>query len=251
MLSVDLHIPATAAIHRTEPLRTCDLQSNRAHMTENTTMSQPETSSQVPPTPPSSSAATTGGTAGETADTPDRNDAAATPTSTVPPAAPKAKGGRARRGRKNAPRAASGAPPVAAAGNEKLTHLVIDSGAIIKGAGMTLASAAEVCVVLRSPRKICLDFFKAFSVFWWRWVRVESCPWCVALIPPCFKQRAAGAGSYSAATAVGVWSACPPRHTIQSTRFASLNWKGCCYIHGATQTLRPATSTAVAVCCPS
>ena len=31
-----------------------------------------------------------------------------------------------------------------ATNNEKLTHLVIDSGAIIKGAGMMLASAAEV-----------------------------------------------------------------------------------------------------------
>ncbi|CAM9508932.1 unnamed protein product, partial [Hapterophycus canaliculatus] len=38
---------------------------------------------------------------------------------------------------------ADGAATNAAADKKKLTHLVIDSGAIIKGAGMTLASAAE------------------------------------------------------------------------------------------------------------
>lgn len=68
---------------------------------------------------------------------------------TVPPAE------KGRRRKKQA--RADGSPPVAAAQVQKLTHLVIDSGAIIKGAGMTLASAAEVggricCRVSAWPR---------------------------------------------------------------------------------------------------
>ncbi|CAM9780980.1 unnamed protein product, partial [Scytosiphon promiscuus] len=92
---------------------------------------------------PSSSAAAPAVPAGVTGDSPDKDNAAA-PSSTVPPAAPKARGGgKPRRSKKKAPRAAGGAAPKAAVENEKLTHLVIDSGAIIKGAGMTLSSAAE------------------------------------------------------------------------------------------------------------
>lgn len=57
-------------------------------------------------------------------------------------------GKKGRRRRKQA--AAGGSSPAAAPEAQKLTHLVIDSGAIIKGAGITLASAAEV------RRRVCL-----------------------------------------------------------------------------------------------
>lgn len=39
----------------------------------------------------------------------------------------------------------AGTPNKLSTNPKKLTHLVIDAGAIIKGAGMTLASASEVC----------------------------------------------------------------------------------------------------------
>lgn len=53
--------------------------------------------------------------------------------------------------RKKGP-AAAAAP---AAAERKLKHLVVDSGAIIKGAGMTLASAAEVSRCVYDNRWCC------------------------------------------------------------------------------------------------
>lgn len=51
---------------------------------------------------------------------------------------------RRRRGSKKTGRAAASGT---SRGDGKLMHLIVDSGAIIKGAGMTLASASEVTSV--------------------------------------------------------------------------------------------------------
>lgn len=56
---------------------------------------------------------------------------------------------RRQRNKKRTP-ANGGSAPAAAAEVQKLTHLVIDSGAIIKGAGMTLASSAEASLGMPS-----------------------------------------------------------------------------------------------------
>ncbi|CAM9365732.1 unnamed protein product [Ectocarpus sp. 6 AP-2014] len=99
-------------------------------------MAQPlpssSTSRPVPDASPS-------GTVGAVADTAD----AATFTTVVAPPRKAANTQRKGRGKKKPYAVGAGPSPAPAAGDQKLTHLVIDSGAIIKGAGMTLASAAE------------------------------------------------------------------------------------------------------------
>ncbi|CAM9129133.1 unnamed protein product [Ectocarpus sp. 12 AP-2014] len=99
-------------------------------------MAQPlPSSSTFPPVPDASP----GGRVGVVADTAD----AATFTTVVAPPRKAANTQRKGRGNKNPYTGGAGPSPAPAAGDQKLTHLVIDSGAIIKGAGMTLASAAE------------------------------------------------------------------------------------------------------------
>lgn len=95
---------------------------------------QPASSPRTEPAPISDASTAVSGEAGAAV------GASATPT--VPPPQAGAKKRRSRQ-RKKAP-AGGGSSPSAKAEAQKLTHLVIDSGAIIKGAGMTLASAAEV-----------------------------------------------------------------------------------------------------------
>lgn len=108
---------------------------------------------EIPPTPILSSDTTTDASprtdvneipaASDNAADPD-GVVAATP-STVPSTL-KSSGARHKGGRKDkkkGPRATASTDDADV--ERKLTHLVIDSGAIIKGAGMTLASAAEVC----------------------------------------------------------------------------------------------------------
>eukprot|EP00752_Nemacystus_decipiens_P001421 g1401.t1 len=85
---------------------------------------QPASSPLAAPAPPSADASS-----GEVA-------RVESPSPTVP------SGGKKGRRRKKQG-AAGGSPAAAAPEVQKLTHLVVDSGAIIKGAGMTLASAAE------------------------------------------------------------------------------------------------------------
>lgn len=96
-------------------------------------------------------AASGGGGAAAVDDTTTAPVAAAATTaskSTVPPARTATKKQQQQRARRKQGRGGKetgkGAAPAAI--NQKLTHLVIDSGAIIKGAGMTLSSAAEVYV---------------------------------------------------------------------------------------------------------
>lgn len=86
------------------------------------------------PPPPPGAASPPSGPGGEGAA--DTGATKATPGPTVPSNAVQRRKAR----RKKRTPAAEG-PGTA---DQKLTHLVIDSGAIIKGAGMTLASAAEV-----------------------------------------------------------------------------------------------------------
>lgn len=96
----------------------------------------------------------------------DRADAT-TPT-TVPPNAtvPSTRKQGHRRSKKKKATGATAAVPSFA--EKKLTHLVIDSGAIIKGAGMTLASAAEVWrphVLFEAISKI--NSYAACLWWWW------------------------------------------------------------------------------------
>ncbi len=70
-------------------------------------------------------------------------EAAAVPGAAKGATVPLTKQRRRQRNKKRTP-TNGGSAPTAAAEAQKLTHLVIDSGAIIKGAGMTLASSAEV-----------------------------------------------------------------------------------------------------------
>lgn len=132
-------------------------------------MAQPLPSSSTSPPVPDASPS---GTVGVVADTAD----AATFTKVVAPPRKAANTQRKGRGKKNPYAGGSGPSPVPAAGDQKLTHLVIDSGAIIKGAGMTLASAAEV----RAKFKLVIC---AVRLIRWRWARVESTLWCFALKP--------------------------------------------------------------------
>ncbi|CBN76614.1 conserved unknown protein [Ectocarpus siliculosus] len=99
-------------------------------------MAQPLPSSSTSPPVPDASPS---GTVGAVADTAD----AATFTTVVAPPRKAANTQRKGRGKKKPYAVGAGPSPAPAAGDQKLTHLVIDSGAIIKGAGMTLASAAE------------------------------------------------------------------------------------------------------------
>lgn len=67
---------------------------------------------------------------------------------------------------KKPPAATAGVPPT----ERKLAHLVIDSGAIIKGAGMTLVSAAEVCSCVFFVRMLELSSVSGHdSYYWWWW----------------------------------------------------------------------------------
>ncbi|CAM9362144.1 unnamed protein product [Ectocarpus sp. 13 AM-2016] len=99
-------------------------------------MAQPLPSSSTSPPVPDASPS---GTVGVVADTAD----AATLKTVVAPLRKASNTQRKGRGKKNPYAGGAGPSPAPAAGDQKLTHLVIDSGAIIKGAGMTLASAAE------------------------------------------------------------------------------------------------------------
>lgn len=104
-------------------------------------MAQPSPSSSTSPPVPNASAS---GTVGVVAD---RAEDAATFTTVVAPPRKAAANNNQRskgRGKKHSSAGGAGPSPAPSAGDQKLTHLVIDSGAIIKGAGMTLASAAEV-----------------------------------------------------------------------------------------------------------
>ncbi|CAB1110672.1 unnamed protein product [Ectocarpus sp. CCAP 1310/34] len=99
-------------------------------------MAQPLPSSSTSPPVPHASPS---GTVGVVADTAD----AATFTTVVAPPRKAPDTQRKGSGKKNPYAGGAGPSPAPAAGDQRLTHLVIDSGAIIKGAGMTLASAAE------------------------------------------------------------------------------------------------------------
>lgn len=107
----------------------------------------------TPATGKISSSVTTGRNDAVTVAAVDSSSAGMKPTLTVPSSssshtskATNQKRSTKKKGGRTAGSSAS-ASAAAASPEKKLTHLVIDSGAIIKGAGMTLASAAEVCFV--------------------------------------------------------------------------------------------------------